>query len=167
MTVKSAVRQKTAESILSPKGVPFSAAGKNYTILPMKERQLLIIGNTLSLIVDNLSMFLIAAENYDVDEYGNFVYELDSEGLPIVDAAGNYTRKRKKANPADMITILPNLIKVILPQSTELIAASLKEEESFIADEFTTAERLDALCTIRNTCNRSICISGISSSGNL
>jgi len=115
---KSIVAEKTPEEILNPTPKPFSNNGTDYEIFPMPDGALMKVTDALSSVVSI------------IDSVAHF--QLPPEERPIFSSAL-------------MIPIVPQILKVLLPNATVIIAASLRQPESWVSDNLRIHKRLEAL----------------------
>lgn len=114
---------KTAEEIFSPAGRKFAAAGKEFDIYPLPDGVLMTVTDAVGSVIALLT------------------------GLPEkeIDAETGQARPYKVA---DILPLLPAMIKAVLPNATKIIAAATRQPEEWVAENVGIAKKLEALRVI-------------------
>lgn len=111
--------QIPAEQILNPQPLYLQVGAERYAILPMPDSALMIIGDTLA-------------------QTAGFVEQIANMGL-----AGSAIGIADVIGLAPMIG--PELVCLLVPSSTKIIAACLRKDEQWVQDNLRVHQRLEAL----------------------
>lgn len=111
------LENKTEEDILEPKPRTLVACGKSYQIYPMPDSVLMHVSSNLDGVVS------------------------------VVDAliTSRMANPGKAMEPRDIMPIIPQIVKFLIPNATAVIAGCLRIEEKVVANNFRLAEKLEAI----------------------
>ena len=125
---------KTDADILSPSAKPFAVAGKEFDVFPMPDRILMGLGDALGHVIGVAKGLKLFEE------------QQDSEGNILRDGLGNPVRAKLTL---EMIApLLPELVKILVPNATQIIAGCLRQPEEWVAENVGFAKKLEALALI-------------------
>ncbi len=142
MTVSKILKDKTAEEIKFPEPTPFEVRGKTYPILPMPDGILVTVSKEIGAVA---SLLLTGAvKSQDRLQALQARQEL-GETIPEAErlAAGKF--QFSDLTYSEMVDMLPQIIQVLLPSATKIIAASLRQTETWVEDTLFYRDRLRAL----------------------
>ena len=119
------LKDKPEAEILAPEPIAFTWKGKPYEIYPLPDSALMRVGDSLS----------------DITRLFDTVAQIDING-----------RKFSELGQLEMVQILaplvPQIVRLLLPNASRLIAACLRIDETAVAEEMRLADKLEALSAI-------------------
>jgi len=134
--------EKSVEAILAPQPRNFVLGATTYPIYPLPDRSLMVVADAMAEI---LTVFagLASLRNVADAAISAISASNEEEGDEGDNGAGATVLKQLKA--VDVLPALPAILRALIPNATKLIAASLRLDDEFVANEIPAAKKLEAL----------------------